>query len=321
MTRRTFVVAMHGAALAYAAETARSGAAALNGRWDLTVPGNAQKRAWWVEIKGADTPHPEGSFIGAPGGGLDLIKDMTVSPSGEATWSFSRPARKNNKGWKGVYHVRLEGDRLVGRVEVQGEPTQEFSGVRAPQFPRVDVSKLKAGTPVELFNGKDLKGWHALRANTPFLWKVEDGVLKNGQGTTDLVSDAKFTDFRLHIEYKVGAHSNSGVGLRGRYEVQILEDYGKPPDTHGNGALYSRILPTSNASKPAGEWQTFDITLAGNMVTIVLNGATIIDNKEIDGLTAIASDPNEGEPGPIQLQGDHGPVEFRKVTLTPLLRR
>ena len=109
--------------------------------------------------------------------------------------------------------------------------------------------------------------------------------------------------------------------MRGRYEVQILEDYGKPPDTHGNGALYSRILPTSNASKPAGEWQTFDITLAGNMVTIVLNGTKIIDNKEIDGLTAIASDPNEGEPGPIQLQGDHGPVEFRKVTLTPLLRK
>jgi hypothetical protein len=119
----------------------------------------------------------------------------------------------------------------------------------------------------------------------------------------------------------VGANSNSGIGLRGRYEVQILQDYGRPVSLHGNGALYSRILPAKNASKPANEWQTYDITLVGNYVTVVLNGEKIIDNKEIEGLTAIAMDPNEGEPGPIVIQGDHGSVEFRKITLTPLVSK
>ena len=176
-------------------------------------PGRCAQASLVVEIKGADTPHPEGSFIGAPGGGLDVIKDMTVSPSGEAAGASAVLPGITTRPGRAFITVRVEGNKLVGRVEVQGEPTQEFFGVRAPQFPRVDASKLKAGTPVELFNGKDLKGWHALRANTPFLWKVEDGVLKNGPGTTDLVSDARFMDFRLHVEYKVGAHSNSGIGL------------------------------------------------------------------------------------------------------------
>jgi hypothetical protein len=315
--RRTFLFTIAAAAPCALAAAPKD----LNGRWDLTVPGDDRKRAWWLEIKGADTQHPEGSFIGAPGGGLDIIRDLKVNPDGSATWTFSRPARNNNPEWKGVYKVHLDGSgKLQGTLEATGQPAKAFTGVRAPKFERVDASKLKPGKPVELFTGRDLKGWHALRSNTPFLWKVENGVMKNGPGTTDIVSDEKFRDFKLHVEYRVGPHSNSGIGLRGRYEVQILEDYGKPADTHGNGALYSRILPTTNASKPANEWQTVDITLAGNMVTIVLNGTNIIDNKEIEGLTAIAMDPNEGEPGPIVLQGDHGPVEFRKITLTPLSR-
>jgi hypothetical protein len=108
--------------------------------------------------------------------------------------------------------------------------------------------------------------------------------------------------------------------LRARYEVQILDDYGRPANTHGNGALYSRILPSENASKPAGEWQTYDIRLVGRQVTVVLNGRKVIDKGEIEGLTAIASDANEGQPGPLILQGDHGPVEFRAIVLTPLVK-
>jgi hypothetical protein len=315
MNRRTFVVTAGAASCLHGAK-----ASDLNGRWDITVPENDRKRAWWLEIKGADTSSPSGSFIGAPGGGLDQITDMKVT-NGEVRWSFSRPARGNTKAWKGIYTAHLEGGKLEGTFEEEGKPRQKWTGVRAPKFKREDISKLKPGKPVELFNGRNLQGWHALRSNVPMLWKVEDGVMKNAPGTTDIVSDAKFMDFKLHVEYRVGPHSNSGIGLRGRYEVQILEDYGKPPDTHGNGALYSRILPTANASKPANEWQTVDVTLAGNIVDVVLNGTHIIDHKEVDGLTAIAMDPNEAEPGPIVLQGDHGPVEFRKVTLTPLLRK
>jgi hypothetical protein len=118
----------------------------------------------------------------------------------------------------------------------------------------------------------------------------------------------------------VGAHSNSGVGLRGRYEVQILEDHGQPPNRHGNGALYSRIVPRINASKPAGEWQTFDVRLVGRQVTVVLNDERIIDKQEIEGLTAIAANGDEDKPGPFLLQGDHGPVEFRKIIVMPLVK-
>jgi hypothetical protein len=143
----------------------------------------------------------------------------------------------------------------------------------------------------------------------------------NRERAADIMSEAEFWNFKLHCEFRVGKGSNSGLGLRGRYEVQIFEDYGRPPGKGGNGALYSRIVPTANASKPAGEWQTFDITLIGREVTVVLNGQTIIDHKEIEGLTAMGHDPDEDQPGPLSLQGDHGVVEFRKLTVMPLLRK
>lgn len=308
--RRTFLAAAAVTPGVYAAGSGSS----LNGRWDLTVPGNERKRAWWLEIKGT-----EGSFVGAPGGDCDPIRDLKITDS-EATWSFSRPARENAKAWKGIYRARLEGEKLLGTLEVDGKTAERFYGVRAPSFQPTSTAKAKPGKTIDLFNGKDMTGWRAVRDNAPMLWKVENGILKNAPGTTDIVTEAKFMDFRLQGEYRVGPKSNSGIGLRGRYEVQILEDYGAPPNNHGNGALYSRILPTSNASKPANEWQTVDISLVGNTVSVTLNGNKVIDDKQIDGLTAIAIDPNEAEPGPLVIQGDHGSVEFRKLTLTPLLR-
>ncbi|MDZ4797476.1 MAG: DUF1080 domain-containing protein [Bryobacteraceae bacterium] len=325
MHRRNFAIIAAAAAVSAPLTALAAGPKDLNGRWDLTVPGNDRKRAWWLEIKGADTASPSGSFVGASGGDCDPIRDIKVNPDGSATFAVRREIRNPKDGvkeWVGTYKVRAAGSsKIEGTAAYPKQAPQTFSGVRAPKFEQADGSKMKAGAPVELFNGRDVSGWHALRTNTPFLWKVEQGVLKNGPGTTDIVSDAKFMDFKLHVEYRVGPGSNSGIGLRGRYEVQILEDLGKPANTHGNGALYSRILPTENASKPANEWQTVDITLAGNIVTVVLNGKKVIDAKEIDGLTAIAMDPDEGEPGPLVLQGDHGPVEFRKITVTPLSRK
>jgi hypothetical protein len=122
------------------------------------------------------------------------------------------------------------------------------------------------------------------------------------------------------VEYLIGPRSNSGIGLRGRYEVQILDDFGRLPTVHSNGALYSRIAPAVNASRPPGEWQAFEIRLIGRQVSITLNGSKVIDKGIIEGLTAIATDPNEGEPGPITLQGDHGLVQFRKIVVYPLTK-
>jgi hypothetical protein len=316
MERRTFIAVCTVAPSVLSA----AGDSDFNGRWDISVPGESRRRAWWLEIKGAGSGSITGSFIGAPGGGLNQITNAKVD-NGELTWSFDSWRLGQGKDAPrrvGVYRARMAGDKLEGTLTVEGDKPVTWTAVRAPRFPTTDVSKAKPGKPIELFNGKDLSGWKPTRENAPMLWKVEDGIMKNQPGTTDIYTESKFWDFKLHSEYRLGQHSNSGIGLRGRYEIQLIDDYGRPPSKQGHGALYSRIEPAQNASKAPGEWQTSDITLVGNRLTVVLNGVTLIDNGEVEGLTAIAIDPDEGQPGPIVVQGDHGIVEFRKMTLTPL---
>jgi hypothetical protein len=287
----------------------------FNGRWDITVPDNERRRAWWLEVMNAETGKPSGSFISAYAGDLNKFDEATIE-NGELHLVF-----RSKGGKPTITHLRARfvDGKVQGTHEVEGSQKKlTWTGVRAPKFKTVDAKKLKEGKPIELFKGKDLAGWRPLRPERKIEWTVKEGVTANVPAAVDLVTEQKFWNFKLHAEYRVGPKSNSGIGLRGRYEVQILEDFGQPPNSHGNGALYSRVVPTQNASKPANEWQTFDITLVENRVTVVLNGVNIIDNKEIDGLTAIGIDPDEGKPGPIIVQGDHGTVEFRKLTLTPL---
>lgn len=284
----------------------------FNGRWDITVPNEARARVWWLEVTGAGTPKIAGRFVGAEGGGMDPITRISTK-DGELIFTLK----------KGTYRAKLVGGKLQGTFEMEGQPARNLSwtAVPAPEIADKDDGSWKLGKPIEIFNGKDLSGWHSRLTGRDIGWKVTDGLLNNGNaGVPDLVSDAKFWNFALHIEYRIGKGSNSGVGLRGRYEVQILDDGGRPLDVHSNGALYSRIVPSKEASRPPGEWQTFDIRLIGRDVTVVLNDQKIIDKQVIEGMTAIAHDPNEGKPGPIILQGDHGPVEFRKITLTPFTK-
>ena len=287
----------------------------FNGRWDITVPDNERRRAWWLEVMNAETGKPSGSFISAYAGDLNKFDEATIE-NGELHLVF-----RSKGGKPTVTHLRAQFATANSKALRKLKAVQRSlpGPVCARRSSRaLDAKKLKEGKPVELFNGKDLAGWRPLRPERKIEWTVKDGVTANVPAAVDLVTEQKFWNFKLHAEYRVGPKSNSGIGLRGRYEVQILEDFGQPPNSHGNGALYSRIVPTQNASKPANEWQTFDITLIENRVTVVLNGVNIIDNKEIDGLTAIGIDPDEGKPGPIIVQGDHGAVEFRKLTLTPL---
>jgi hypothetical protein len=122
------------------------------------------------------------------------------------------------------------------------------------------------------------------------------------------------------VDFRIIHNSNSGIGLRGRYEIQIQDDYGKPLNSHMSGALYSRVTPSVNACKPAGEWQSYDIRLVGRQVTVVFNGIKVIDKGEVEGLTAIAENADEGEPGPFILQGDHSYVEVKNFVVTPLTR-
>jgi hypothetical protein len=174
------------------------------------------------------------------------------------------------------------------------------------------------GEPMRLLPNAGLAGWRPRHASKTFGWRCEDGVLTNGDHDVDLVSEAEFRDFRLSLEYRIAEHGNSGIYLRGRYETQILDDQGAP-GLHTSGAIYGRIAPASNPTGPAGAWQKFDITLIGRYVTVVLNGRTIIDNRRLDGITGGALLPFESRPGPLMLQGDHGKVWFRNITITPAL--
>jgi hypothetical protein len=283
----------------------------FNGRWDIRVPHEAKNRAWWLEVSGAGSGGPlKGKFVGFPGGNTNDIQQIAIH-DGELTFRFDQGSNHL------MYRARLVGDQLEGSCEC-GKEKLDFSGVRAPKISDKDDGTWKPGKPVKLFDGKSLAGWKPVVAGQPLGWAIKDGILGNQPAANNLVSDRKFWNFDLHAGYRVSPNTNSGIGLRGRYEVQILDDYGKPPNTHGNGALYSKILPSENASLPPGEWQTVEVRLIGMQVTITLNGKKIIDKGEIEGLTAIATDPDEDKPGPIVLQGDHRAVEFRSVVVTPL---
>ena len=299
-----------------AAEDAR-----FNGRWDITAHRDTHN-AWWLEVTGAGTDHPAGKFVGY-GGNVRDLQVISIAP-GEITFGFDTPGRAIDKGPRThlIYKAKLAGDRLEGTFAAQGqrEPPVTWVGVRAPRITDQDDGSWREGKPVTLFNGKDLSGWKTTIPTDVVAWSVENGVLSTTGKGENIASGQKFWNFLLHAEFKPAAHANSGIGLRGRYEVQILDDYGHPPDTHGNGALYARILPRENASRPAGEWQTYDIRLVGRQVTIILNGKKVIDRSEVEGLTAIALDPHEAEPGPIVLQGDHGAVQFRNIVVRPLVK-
>ena len=127
-----------------------------------------------------------------------------------------------------------------------------------------------------------------------------------------------FDDFKLHAEFRYPTGSNSGIYLRGRYEVQVEDSPSdREPDSHDIGGVYGFLTPNEAAKKPAGAWQTYDITLVGRRVTVVLNGRAIIVDQLIPGPTGGALDSDEAAPGPILLQGDHGPIEYRNLVLTP----
>ena len=171
------------------------------------------------------------------------------------------------------------------------------------------------GSPINLLSGSDLAAWHA-SANSQ--WRVVDQVLTNAKTGSNLVTRSAFTDFKLHLEFRYPKAGNSGVYLRGRYEVQIIDDSaGSEPGSEHLGGVYGFLSLNENVARQPGEWQTFDITLVGRLVTVVLNGKTVIGNQEIPGITGGALDSDEGTPGPLMLQGDHGPIEFRNIILTP----
>jgi len=283
----------------------------FNGRWNIRVQ-TPRGRVWWLEVKGAGAGKISGSFVGAPGGQVDPLSDARIE-NGELLFSFER------QGVKQQFRARFTDNRLLGSRDTPA-PALQWTGARAPEIREHDDASWKPGKTVQLFDGKSTQGWRLLVPGLPG-WYVEDSLLKNQKGASDFVSEAKFWNFEAKLEYRYSKGSNSGVGLRGRYEIQIYDNFGKDPDMHGSGALYSRIPPKVNASKAPGEWQTLLVRLVGRTLTVTLNGTVVIDHQTVAGPTAITMDPDESLPGPLVLQGDHGPVEFRTIQITELLNK
>ena len=232
--------------------------------------------------------------------------------------------------------AQAEGDSLKltstkPRANGQGEDRAEFSGRRAPPMPPApDLNRVKFGQPIRLFNGRDLAGWRLTDPNALSGWRVKDGVLVNEvsqekgkphKNYGNLRTDGEFEDFNLALEVRVPKGGNSGVYLRGIYEVQVADSYGKPLDSHNMGAIYSRIKPTDSAEKPPGEWQKLDLTLVDRHVNVILNGKTIIANQPLLGCTGGALWSDAFRPGPIYIQGDHTGVDYRSLVLRPVVRR
>ncbi len=223
----------------------------------------------------------------------------------------------------------LEGEAVFPNRNGDGCNSVRFSGKKRPPYGKVPkLKKVKYGEPVKLFNGKNMDGWILSGKGAKNGWEVIDGSLVNNpvqeEGKAhvyygNIRTVDTFEDFRLSLEINVPEGSNSGVYLRGIYEVQVMDSYGKEPDSHNMGALYSRITPSEAAEKPAGEWQSMDIVLYKRYLTVVLNGTKIIDHQPVNGVTGGALTSDECLPGPILFQGDHGKVSYRNIVLTPIL--
>jgi hypothetical protein len=292
----------------YLAAAAQPGGIA--GRWDLTVGNAPSTYPSWVEIT-LGNGNLSGRFVGKVGSARP-IKQMEYSGG---TLKFSLPPQYERTKKEISFTGTLEGGRLKGTTDGE-DGILPWVGVRAPALPK--PGNPQWGAPIQLLNGKDMSGWKLKDPKLPNGWKVVNGILENHMPSSDIVTERQYMDYKLHLEFNVAPKSNSGIYLRGRYEVQIQDDYGKAPESHLIGGLYGFIDPIENAGKKAGEWQTYDITLLGRHITVVLNGKTVIDDKEIPGITGGALHSREGEPGPLMLQGDHGAVSFRNVVLTPL---
>ena len=283
--------------------------ASIEGRWDITVDNSGKKFPSWLEVQHSGLRTLVGRFVGG-GGSARPISQVNFS-NGKMNFSIPPQWEKEDKDL--YVEGSLQGDRLMGFMIAPDGKRYTWIGVRAPILRR--EKEPVWDKPIVLFNGKDLKGWHALGAVNQ--WKVESGILKSPKSGSNIATDRRFTDFKLHIEFRYPKGSNSGVYLRGRYEVQIEDSKGLEPSVGLLSAVYGFLPPNEMMAKDAGEWQSYDIMLIGRLVTVALNGKTVICNQEIPGITGGALDSDEGSPGPIYLQGDHGPIEFRNIEITP----
>ena len=292
------------------AETTTVTAQSFLGRWDLTLKTPSREYPSWLEIT-QESGQLKALLVSRWGHARPLPK-IEIS-HGQIT--FVSPKDEEDRKDDMVFVGTLSGQKLSGTTSGQDGTPWRWTGERAPDL-KIRVEPTW-GKPTSLFNGKDLSGWRPSDPNSTATWKVENGTLLSPGHGPDLITDAKFEDFKLHVEFNCAPKSNSGVYLRGRYEVQIEDDPEPEGPTMRTGGVYGFLAATPEQPRRPGQWQTYDITLVGRVVTVVQNGQTIIDKQEIPGITGGALDSHEGLPGPIYLQGsEDGHVAFRNILIT-----
>ncbi len=284
----------------------------IEGRWDLTVNYENRLAASWLEVRHSGINGYIGRFVWE-GGSARPVSKVAFK---EGKVSFHIPAQWEKTDNELIFDGILKDGKLSGTIINTNGKSYVFTGERAPKLWREKAPKW--GKPIKLFNGKDLTGWEVLGKTNQ--WVVENGVLKSPKSGANIRSIKTFEDFKLHIEFKYPKESNSGVYLRGRYEIQIEDNKGLEPMSIYLGGIYGFIDPWLNMAKDADQWQSYDVELVGRMVTVFANGTMVIDKQEIPGVTGGALDSKEGEPGPIMMQGDHGPIEFRNIIITPAIK-
>ena len=278
------------------------------GKWDLDVEMDKGILPSWLEVKKSGTKALVGYFVAHNGSARPIsevffhngIIDFSIPPQFDGL---------NDLHFQGI----LKQGKLSGVILDSEGGVNKFSGVRAPKLIRsMDVNW---GKSISLFNGYNLDGWKSSDPEKKNQWTVKKGVLLNPESGVNLITDKKFEDFKLSIEFRYPKGSNSGVYLRGRYEVQVEDNYGLEPESTLFGGIYGFLKPNQMAAKPAGEWQKYEITLIGRRVSVVANDKKIINDQIIPGITGGALDSKEALPGPIMLQGDHGIIEYRNIKI------
>lgn len=258
---------------------------------------------------------------------LTLDKEPNKGTPGDYPIAWSKKIGKGNLFYTSLGHredVWLSAayqKHILGGIKwalglAEGEVEPQSTAAKLTEQEKKDGWKL-------LFNGENLDGWKLRNVDGSKSWSSQNGMLVNnppeGGHGTDLVSEEKFRDFVVRYEYMVPKGANSGFYLRGRYEIQILEDSdAKEARMGGNGAIYNTKVVSELVSRKPGEWQTAQATIKGNKISVILNGVKVHDNVEVTKATGGELDRNYDEPGPIMLQGDHGAVAFRNIRIKPL---
>ena len=267
-----------------------------------------------------------------------VVKGNEISFSRRVRWKYAGDAQKILVAESPIVGTVTD-DQMTLQVPLKHMTSSDKSksksvevfqlvGKRMPPLPKKpDLTKVRFGKPVKLFNEQDLSGWRLANPNKKNGWRAEKGELVNETPKTDfggygefgnLVTNRTFEDFRLSIEYNVGPKSNSGIYLRGMYEAQVVDRESSMQGISGPGAIFGRIEPRKNAGKLGGAWNRYVLTLVDRHVSVELNGELVIDNQPLVGCTGGGLSADDTKPGPIFLQGDHTSVRYRNIVLEPV---